>query len=89
MITERTVRILNALGLHVRPATELAAAASRFASAVTVVKDGQAVNAKSSIDLLTLAAVQGSELTVRADGADAPQAVEALVRLVESRFGEA
>jgi phosphotransferase system HPr (HPr) family protein len=88
MIAERTVTILNTLGLHVRPSAEFAGAASKFASRVSVVKDGQAVNAKSSIDLLTLAAVAGTQLTLRAEGDDANDAVEALVRLVESRFGE-
>ncbi len=88
MIEERRVTILNTLGLHVRPSAELAAAATRFRSRVNVIKDGRAVNAKSSIDLLTLAAVEGTQLTLRAEGDDAQEALDALVRLIESRFGE-
>ena len=88
MIAEKQVVIVNALGLHVRPSTQLAEIAARFHSAVSVIKDGQAVNAKSSIDLLTLAAVAGTRLTFRADGDDAGPALEALARLVESGFGE-
>lgn len=88
MTAERTVTILNVLGLHVRPSAEFAGMASKFQSRVSVVKDGQAVNAKSSIDLLTLAAVAGTQLLLRAEGEDAGAAVEALVRLIESRFGE-
>jgi phosphocarrier protein len=88
MIAERRVTILNTLGLHVRPAAELAAAASRFRSTVSVIKDGQTVDAKSSIDLLTLAAGAGTQLVLRADGGDAQEAVDALARLVETRFGE-
>lgn len=88
MLAERTVVVLNALGLHVRPSAEFAGTASKFRSRVSVVKDGQAVNAKSSIDLLTLAAVAGTQLTLRAEGEDADDAVAALVRLIESRFGE-
>ena len=88
MIAERTVTILNMLGLHVRPSAEFAGAASKYKSRVSVIKDGQAVNAKSSIDLLTLAAVAGTQLTLRADGEDAQQAVDALAGLIESRFGE-
>jgi phosphocarrier protein len=88
MLAERQVTVLNALGLHVRPSAEFAGTASKFRSRVSVVKDGQAVNAKSSIDLLTLAAVAGTQLTLRAEGEDANDAVDALVRLIESRFGE-
>jgi phosphocarrier protein len=88
MIAEKQVTILNTLGLHVRPSAAMAGTASKFKSSVTVVKDGQAVNAKSSIDLLTLAAVAGTQLTLRADGVDAREAVEALAQLIERKFGE-
>ena len=88
MIAEKQVTILNTLGLHVRPSAAFAGTASRFRSAVSVIKDGQAVNAKSSIDLLTLAAVAGTRLTLRADGEDAGRALEALTRLIETGFGE-
>ncbi len=88
MIAERQVQITNTLGLHVRPAVELAEAASRFSSRVFVVKDGVQVSAKSSVDLLTLAAVEGTRITLRADGTDAEAAVEALARLVLGKFGE-
>jgi len=53
-----------------------------------VLKDGQTVNAKSSIDLLTLAAVAGTRLTLRAEGDDADQALDALSKLIDSKFGE-
>jgi len=88
MIAERTVTILNTLGLHVRPSAAFAGTASKFRSTVSVIRDGQAVNAKSSIDLLTLAAVSGTELLLRADGDDAREAVDALATLIESKFGE-
>jgi phosphocarrier protein len=88
MIAERDVTILNTLGLHVRPSAAMAGAAAKFKSAVSVLKDGQAVNAKSSIDLLTLAAVAGTELTLRAEGDDAREAVDALAALIQTKFGE-
>ena len=88
MIAERRVTILNTLGLHVRPAAQLAEAAQKFASSISVNKDGQVANAKSSIDLLTLAAVAGTQMTLRADGRDAKDAVEVLARLIETKFGE-
>jgi len=88
MIAERAVTIQNTLGLHVRPSAAFAGMASKFHSSVSVIKDGQTVNAKSSIDLLTLAAVAGTQLTLRAEGEDAAQAVEALAGLIDSKFGE-
>jgi phosphocarrier protein HPr len=88
MVSEREVTILNTLGLHVRPSAEFAGTAAKFKSRVIVLKDGQVVNAKSSIDLLTLAAVAGTRLTLRAEGDDAVQAVEALSRLIDAKFGE-
>jgi len=88
MVAERQVMILNQLGLHVRPSAEFAGTASKFKSRVSVLKDGQTVNAKSSIDLLTLAAVAGTRLTLRAEGDDADQALDALSKLIDSKFGE-
>jgi len=88
MVSEKQVMIQNTLGLHVRPSAEFAGTASKFKSRVSVLKDGQTVNAKSSIDLLTLAAVAGTRLTLRAEGDDADQAVEALSKLIDSKFGE-
>lgn len=88
MIAEKQVTILNTLGLHVRPSAAIAGTASKFKCAVTVIKDGQTVNAKSSIDLLTLAAVAGTQLTLRADGEDAAEAVEAVAQLISRKFGE-
>ncbi|HLY73186.1 MAG TPA: HPr family phosphocarrier protein [Planctomycetota bacterium] len=88
MLAERVVTIQNTLGLHVRPSAEFAGTAAKFKARVSVLKDGQTVNAKSSIDLLTLAAVAGTRLMLRAEGDDADQAVEALSKLIDSKFGE-
>lgn len=88
MIAERSITILNTLGLHVRPSAAFAGTAAKYKSAISVIRDGQVVNAKSSLDLLTLAAVAGTQLTLRAEGDDAREALDALAVLVESRFGE-
>jgi phosphocarrier protein HPr len=88
MVAERMVTIQNTLGLHVRPSAEFAGTASKFKARVSVLKDGQTVNAKSSIDLLTLAAVAGTRLVLRAEGDDADLALDALSKLIESKFGE-
>lgn len=87
MQAERTVTIANRHGLHVRPATKLAEMASKFKSAVTITKDGQTVSARSIIELLTLAAEFGTSLKVRAEGLDAVEAVDAVEKLVTSKFG--
>jgi phosphocarrier protein len=88
MLVERQVVILNTLGLHVRPSAAFAGTAAKFKACVSVIKDGQSVNAKSSIDLLTLAAVAGTRLTLRAEGDDAVEALQALAGLIEGKFGE-
>ena len=88
MIAERNITILNTLGLHVRPSAAMAGTAAKYRSAISVIREGQVVNAKSSLDLLTLAAVAGTQLTLRAEGDDAREAVDALAALIETKFGE-
>lgn len=82
------VKIVNALGLHARPATAFVDVASMFASAISVCKDDTQVDGKSIMQLMLLAASKGSELTICASGKDATQACEALKALVESGFDE-
>jgi phosphotransferase system HPr (HPr) family protein len=88
MEVERQVRIKNGMGLHVRPATSLSKLAQKYQSRVEIIKDGQTVDAKSCIELLTLAAVEGTMLTIRASGEDAQQALEDVFKLIDSGFGE-
>lgn len=88
MATERAIRLINKLGLHVRPAAKIAETASKYKSEITVLKDSQQVNAKSIIELLTLAAPYGSLLTVRAEGEDSEAAVAAIQQVIDAKFGE-
>ena len=83
---QKTVVISNPQGLHARPAELLVRLAMQFESDVEVIRDGQRVDAKSILNVLTLGAGQGTEITLQAQGADAQEAVEALVRLIESKF---
>ena len=85
-----TVTIVNRLGLHARPAMSFVDAASGCKSRVTVRRtDGdQPVDGKSIMQLLMLAATQGTTLEIVAEGADADDAIERLCALVESKFGE-
>lgn len=82
--------ISNRLGLHARPAMMLAEAAMRFDSVITIkrVDQDKAVDAKSIMQLMMLAAVCGTELKVEANGSDASASIAAIKDLVESRFSE-
>lgn len=81
--------IVNPLGLHARPAAEFVKVAGRFQSEILVEKDGVAVNGKSIMGVMTLAAECGAALVLRADGADADVALTALAELVANGFHEA
>lgn len=78
----------NELGIHARPAAKLAKEAQRFACDIALVSGGQEVDAKSILDILTLAAAPGCNIVIRATGADAGPAVDALRQLFQNRFSE-
>ena len=75
-------------GLHARPATKFVEIANKFASNITVDKDGNTADGKSVIEILTLAAEHGSLLVISAEGKDAAQAVKVLSALVRNGFAE-
>ena len=85
---ERDLIIINEKGMHARAAGEFTRVASRFRATVFVSRVGIEVNGKSIMGVLMLAAYQGSTIRVRAEGADANAALDALQELVEGRFGE-
>jgi phosphocarrier protein HPr len=85
---ERTVEIVNRLGLHARPAAEFVKLAARFKAEVRVEKDGLEVNGKSIMGVLMLAAEHGSRLRIQASGSDAEEAVATLSDLVNRGFEE-
>ena len=87
-MTVREVRIRNPLGLHARAAARFVHTASRFRSRVTVSRNGKAMDGKSILGILLLAASQGVVLRVAAEGEDEAAAVDALATLVEGGFGE-
>lgn len=84
----KDVTVANAYGLHARPAAEFVKLAGKFESEILVSKDGLEVNGKSIMGVMMLAAEKGSTIQIRARGADARKAVEALVNLVADGFGE-
>lgn len=87
-LAESNVRIVNDLGLHARPSAELVKLASKYRSDISVSRDGVAVNAKSILGVMTLAAEQGATIVIRAEGDDAEEAVTALKQLIDRGFGE-
>ena len=87
-MAERLIRIQNKLGLHARASAKLATQASSFESEVTLIKDEIDVNCKSIMGIMMLAACKGTELMLRAEGADAEAALAAIENLVNDRFGE-
>ena len=87
-VLERTVKIVNRLGLHARPAAEFVKLAGRFKADIQVEKAGLEVNGKSIMGILMLAAEHGSLIVIRAEGPDAEAALGALVDLVDRGFEE-
>ena len=85
---EKTVTIVNRLGLHARAAAKLVTLAAKYQSTVQVRKDGREVSGKSIMGVMMLAAAQGSHITLVARGPDAAEALEALAALVANRFEE-
>jgi phosphocarrier protein HPr len=83
-----TFTIRNRLGLHARAAALLVKTANRFSAEVTLEKDGVEVNGKSIMGILMLAASKGTKITLKAEGKDAAQTMQALAKLIENKFGE-
>jgi len=88
---EKDITVVNKLGLHARPAMQFVDAANGFVSSITVAKGGAdpyEVDGKSVMAMITLEAVEGTPLKIRAEGPDAAAAVETLAALFASKFGE-
>ena len=87
-MAERSVKIINKNGLHARPAAEIVKTASKFTSDIIIVRDELEVNGKSIMGVMMLAAECGAEVTLRASGPDESAAVDAIAKLISSKFGE-
>ena len=84
----KDVEVKNQVGLHARPATFFIQKANEYKSSVWVKKEERRVNAKSLLGVLSLGIVGGTTIKIIADGSDENDAVEGLVKLVESGFAE-
>lgn len=85
---ERSVQIVNKLGVHARPAAEIVKLSARFKSNITIVRDDMEVNGKSIMGVMMLAAECGATILLRAEGEDAEAALDGLTGLVANGFGE-
>jgi phosphocarrier protein HPr len=87
-MTSQNVTVVNQLGMHARAAAKFVHLAGRFDSRVRVTSDRREMDGKSIMGVLLLAAARGSTITISAEGNDEQDAVNALVALVQSGFGE-
>jgi phosphocarrier protein len=87
-MTEQTVTIKNRAGIHARPAALLVQTTKDFKCGIFFEKDNDKINAKSIMGIITLGAAYGVQLKISAEGEDEKEAVDALVKLFESKFEE-
>ncbi len=85
---QREVEVVNANGIHARPAAEIVKLAGKFRAHITLARDDMEVNGKSIMGVMMLAAECGATVVIKADGDDAQAALDALAQLIASRFGE-
>ncbi len=87
-MANRTVTIINKLGLHARAAAKFVQVASGFASEINIKHGSREVSGKSIMGVMMLAVGKGTEIEIIAHGIDAKQALDTLVNLILDRFGE-
>ncbi len=78
-----TVKIIDPIGIHARPASKLTSEASKYKSEIKIILDGKTANAKSLINLMALGAKKNSKITVEAKGVDEDKAIEAIKKTLE------
>ncbi len=88
MSINKNIKIINKLGLHARAAAQLVQLASGFTSHIEIEKNNQRVNSKSIMGVMMLAAGQGSEITLYADGDDEKERIKKIEELINNRFNE-
>jgi phosphocarrier protein len=87
-MAEQIITVSNRAGIHARPAALLVQAANDFKSTIYLERDNRRINAKSILGIITMGAAYKSELKVIAEGEDAEQAVDTIVKLFNSKFEE-
>ncbi|MDR1108230.1 MAG: HPr family phosphocarrier protein [Spirochaetaceae bacterium] len=87
-MVEQIVTVSNRAGIHARPAALLVQTAKDFEASIYLEKDGDQINGKSIMGIITLGAAYGSAIKIIAEGEDEQAAVDALARLFASKFEE-
>lgn len=85
---EREIKVINALGVHARPASKIVQTANKFKSKIWLIKDNATADAKSILHVMMLGANYNSLVLVRASGEDEKDAVEAIAALFNLKFNE-
>jgi phosphocarrier protein len=88
LIEIKTFKLKNKLGMHARAAASFVRIAQQFKSDIYIERNGETVNGKSILGILTLACPKGGVIIIKAQGDDAPAAMKALEDLIENKFGE-
>lgn len=86
---EESVTIINKLGLHTRAAAKLVATATQFESKIQITRNDQIADCKSIMSLIMLGVTKNVALTLIISGADEREARDAIVKLIQDKFGEA
>ncbi|TMA59706.1 MAG: HPr family phosphocarrier protein [Deltaproteobacteria bacterium] len=84
----KTIEIKNKLGLHARASALLVQTVNKFSAQVSLSVDGQTVDGRSILGVMTLGAPQGSKILVEAQGDDAERVIKAIEKLIDNRFNE-
>ena len=85
---EQEIEIVNKLGLHARASAKLTQMAAKFNSDVWITRNKRRINGKSIMGVMMLAAGKGAKLLLEIDGADEKECFDALVLLIQDKFGE-
>jgi phosphocarrier protein HPr len=85
---EKTFKITAETGIHARPATQLVHKASQFQAEITLTYKEKTVNLKSIMGVMSLGVGQGAEVTIKAEGSDAQEAITAIDELIKSSLGQ-
>ena len=87
-MVELEIEIVNKLGLHARASAKLTQLAAKYKSDVWMTRNKRRVNAKSIMGVMMLAAGKGAKVTLETDGGDEKECMDALVALINDKFGE-
>ena len=87
-MVEREVIVKNETGIHARPASLLVQTANEFEADIKLIKEDEEANAKSIMGVMSLAVSVDNQIIIKAEGVEEEEAVEAIVELIESNFGE-